>query len=87
MSDHEYEKLARALDILPGGFPKTASGVELQILKKIFSPEEALVASNMTGTSETADGIAERFNLPQEKTKERLKAMLGKGIIWGTKKD
>ncbi len=34
MSVNEYKKLAHALDMLPGGFPKTASGVELQILKK-----------------------------------------------------
>jgi len=87
MSVDAYEKLAHALDLLPGGFPRTGSGVELEILKKIFSPEEALVASNMTGTSETADAIAERSNLSKEETKVRLKAMVGRGIIWGSKRD
>ena len=87
MSVDAYEQLAHALDLLPGGFPRTGSGVELEILKKIFSPEEALVASNMTGTSETADAIAERSNLSKEETKVRLKAMVGRGIIWGSKRD
>jgi len=87
MSVDAYEKLAHALDLLPGGFPRTGSGVELEILKKIFSPEEALVASNMTGTSETADAIAERSNLSKEETKVRLKAMVVRGIIWGSKRD
>jgi len=87
MSADAYEKLAHALDLLPGGFPRTGSGVELEILKKIFSPEEALVASNMTGTSETIDAIAGRSKLPQEETDARLKAMVGRGIIWGSKRD
>jgi len=87
MSVDAYEKLAHALDLLPGGFPRTASGVELQILKKIFSPEEAVVASNMTGTSETADAIAERSTLSEQEIETRLTAMVGSGIIWGSKKD
>lgn len=86
MKTDAYEKLARVLDLLPGGFPQTKSGVELQILKKIFSPEEALVASNLTGTSETVEAIAERANLPREEVKERLRVMLSKDIIWGSKK-
>ena len=87
MSTDVYENLAHALDRLPGGFPQTRSGVELQILKKIFSPEEATVASNMTGTSETVDAISERLNLPKEETEERLKAMVSKDIIWGSKRE
>ena len=87
MSDDAYEKLALAVDLLPGGFPKTASGVELQILKKIFSPEEAAVASNMTGTSETIDAIAERSTLSQEEIEASLTEMVSKGIIWGSTKN
>ena len=87
MKTDAYKKLARALDLLPGGFPRTKSGVELQILKKIFSPEEALVASNLTGTSEPLEAIAERANLPREEVEERLKVMLSKDFIWGSKKD
>ncbi len=37
------ESLAKALDALPNGFPRTANGVELAILRRIFSPEEAFV--------------------------------------------
>ena len=86
MGVDSYEKLARALDLLPGGFPRTDSGVELKILKKIFSPEEAEMASAMTGTSESIDAIAERLNLPPEDIEAQLMAMAGKGIIWGSKR-
>ena len=33
-------KMPRVLDTLPNGFPKTESGVEIKLLKKIFSPEQ-----------------------------------------------
>ena len=36
-----YEKVRERLDKFPQGFPKTDSGVELEILKTLFSPEEA----------------------------------------------
>jgi len=82
-----FEKLARALDLLPGAFPKTESGSELQILKKIFSPEEAHVAGNMSGTSETVDIIAERAGQPEAEAETVLRSMARRGIIWAAKKD
>jgi len=39
-----FRKLARHLDRLPGGYPATKSGVELRILKRLFTPEEAELA-------------------------------------------
>jgi hypothetical protein len=36
-----YLKLAKHLDNLPAGFPATDSGVELRILKRLFTPQEA----------------------------------------------
>ena len=87
MNDDVYKKLASALDLLPGGFPETKSGVELQILRKIFPLEEAQVASNMTGTREEIDVIAARAGLSIEETQKRLEAMLNKGLVWGFKKE
>jgi ferredoxin len=87
MKANAYKRLAKALDLLPGGYPPTKSHVELQILKKIFSLEEALIASNMTGTMETANIIADRVNLPEEDVETKLGEMLERDIIWGSKKD
>ena len=39
-----YRKLAERLDAIPNGFPETESGVELKLLAKIYSPEEAALA-------------------------------------------
>ena len=42
---HEiYRKLAQRLDTIPNGFPATESGVELRLLEKMFTPEEAALA-------------------------------------------
>jgi len=38
-----YTDLAKKMDELPQGFPATESGLELKILRKIFTPEEGLV--------------------------------------------
>ena len=40
-----YIKLQQHLDSQAVGFPATKSGVELKILKHIFTPEEAEIAS------------------------------------------
>lgn len=45
MVDDVYELLASHLDALPNGFPRTESGIELKILKKIFNEEEAYLVN------------------------------------------
>ena len=47
ISDEVYRELQKALDRLPIGYPETESGVEIRILKKIFTPEQALVGSKL----------------------------------------
>ncbi len=51
-----YRDLARFLDRLPGGFPSTDSGVELRILRRLFSAEQAELACHLTLLSESATG-------------------------------
>jgi len=45
MADTIYKKLSTVLDTLPNGFPSTASGVEIKLLKKIFTPDQAELLS------------------------------------------
>jgi len=56
-----YERLADALDRLANGFPRTAGGAEIRILKKMFSPEEATVAAVLTATPRSRALVAERL--------------------------
>jgi len=48
MGEEMYERLVDALNALPNGFPRTPSGAELRLLKKVFTPEEAELAGQMS---------------------------------------
>ncbi len=87
MSDEVYERLAKALDGLPNAFPRTSSGVELKILKKLFSQEEAALASQMGRTKESAEAIASRAGLAPEKAGSMLAEMADKGLVWNYEVD
>jgi len=82
MTKDVYEGLANHLDRLPGGFPRTESGVEMRILKRLFSPEEASVACNLRGMPEPVERIARRAGLPPEELAEKLSTMSRKGLIY-----
>ena len=77
-----YRKLAAHLDNLPGGFPATETGVELRILKRLFTPEEAGLALHLSLISEEPRVIARRAKIPGEEAASRLEAMAQKGLIY-----
>jgi len=80
MSD-VYRRLAKKLDELPHGYPSTESGVEIKILKKIFSPEEAEMALKIRPVPEPAEAIAQRLGKPLPEMQEILDTMVRKGQI------
>src|SRR5512143_2472331 len=82
-----YRRLAEHLDALPNGFPLTKDGKEQRLLAKIFSPEEADLAAQLTSSLETAEEIARRTGLPLEGLNDRLKAMARRGLIEVDRKD
>lgn len=85
MSDSVYRQLARKLDSLPQGFPSTPEGIELAILERIFSPEEASFALRLKAFPESAGRIARRLRKPVEDIRNRLEEMVEKGQILGFK--
>ncbi len=82
MAENIYKKLAKHLDNLPGGFPPTKSGVELRILRRLFTPEEARLALKLTLLPEEAEVIARRAQLSPDETARRLEEMARKGLIY-----
>lgn len=87
MNREIYKKLAEKLDDLPNQYPATESGVELRLLEKIFTPEEAELAGEMVFVKETASIIASRANLPEKQARRTLKNMVRKGLIRFSKGD
>ncbi len=81
MTEEIYEKLARHLDRLPAGFPRTELGVELRILKRLFDPEEAELACRLQMMPEPAAAVAARIGIPEAELAEKLETMSRKGLI------
>jgi hypothetical protein len=82
MSKDVYEKLAAHLDKLPAGFPPSPSGVELRLLKRLFTAEEAKLAAHLTLNREEAGAIAHRAKLVLGKAEQVLREMARKGLIF-----
>ncbi len=59
-ADRIYRKLQRHLDRQAIGFPATRSGVEIEILKYIFTPRQAQIATCLSYRMETAEAIFPR---------------------------
>lgn len=76
-----YQRLAKKLDDMPNGFPATENGLELRILKKIFTPEEAEIGLKLRPMPETAEVIAERLGKPLNEMESILDIMVKKGQL------
>ena len=76
-----YKKLALHLNKTPGGYPETESGVELRILKQLFTEEEAELATSLHMIPEQVKDIAERLGRDEDKLEKLLKTMLKKGLV------
>lgn len=76
-----HVKLRERLDMFPQGFPKTASGVELEILEDLFSENDARIALGLRPYPETVAVIAERLEEDQDILGQQLYDMSKRGLI------
>ena len=81
MEKSVYKKLAERLDALPNGFPPTEDGVELRMLEKLFTPEEAELASQLRLTKEVPEQVAKRLGRETPEVRSLLKGMARRGLI------
>lgn len=82
-----YEELADALNRLPNGFPRTDSNIEIKLLKKMYSPQQAAVACRLSPEYEPVNGIAERLGIPVKDARSRLMDMVKHGLVWFDRAD
>ena len=76
-----YERLAAAQEALPHGFPRTASGVEIRLIKMAFTPEEVSLAGQLTRTPETAAAIAKRVGLEETQVTALLESLIPRRLV------
>lgn len=77
-----YKSLANHLDTLPSGYPSTESGVELRILKHLFTHEEAEIVLNLSMIPEPVSDIAKRLGKSTDELAPVLYAISKKGLIY-----
>jgi electron transport complex protein RnfB len=80
-----YRRLQQHLDAMPVGFPATTSGVEIRILRRLFTPDEAEAALALSAVPQTLESIRRRApgRTPDE-LKRLLDGMADKGVILAT---
>jgi len=66
---------------LPNGYPPSSDGLELMLLAKLFTPQEAELASQLRLTKESSRQIAERTSGDPKEVRDMLKSMAKRGLI------
>ncbi len=89
--DEVYTKLQKYLDTLPVDYPETESGVEIRILKHLFTPQEAEIALNLKLIPQEPKAMFRPFKKKGwtlEQFSEALLTMAKKGAInWIRRRD
>ncbi len=86
MGEDIYRRLQEMLDGFSVGFPATESGVEIEILKKLFSEEDAGIFLSLSPALEGPEAIAARLGLPADSLAEKLEGMASRGLLFRLKK-
>lgn len=89
IEDEIYKKLHKEIDErMPISFPAHESGLEIEILKLLFTPEEAAIAIHLSALPEPLDKIHKRvtksgISISKERLEELLNNLNEKGAIQG----
>jgi len=82
MTEELYTRLREYMDELPGGYPATDTGVEIRILKKLFSREDAELTLQLKNEAEEVPAIAGRIGMDPVTAGEKLEDMAKRGLIF-----
>jgi electron transport complex protein RnfB len=85
--DDVYEKLRKRLDDMGTGFPATQSGIEIKILKRLFTEADAELFLTLSPMLETPESIAARLNRPIEPIARHIEDMAMRGLLFRQKKN
>jgi len=86
LQDNIYRELQQSLDRSPISYPATESGVELRILRHLFSPEKAFIVSKLGFIPRALERIYEEViieenNLSLEIVEQALDELYARGLI------
>ena len=81
-----YFQLREQLDQYSVGFPSTESGVEIRILEKLFTEEEAEMFLDLSLMPEALESVAKRLGRDADEVAALLERMTGKGLLFRLRK-
>ncbi len=82
-----YDSLQKRLDDMSTGFPRTESGVEFNILKRLFSEDDARFFLDMTPLLETPESVATRTGRDPLRAADHLEDMAVRGLLFRHRKE
>ena len=82
MSDSLYRRLQQQLNQYSMGFPEAESGVEIEILRSLFSEKDAGLFTQMSPFLETPDAVAGRLDRPVDDVFGELDDMAERGLLF-----
>ena len=77
-----YRQLQQHLHTMPVGYPATKTGVEINLLKSIFTPEQARIATHLDYKHKSIDQIFETAKV-EVRSKNELKRILDETVSNG----
>ncbi|GAH41687.1 unnamed protein product, partial [marine sediment metagenome] len=80
-----YRELQKHLDKMPVGFPATESGIEIKLLKHLFTLEQAEIGLKLKFIGEQAKKVHRRLKetgVSLEDLEKKLDEMYFKGLIY-----
>jgi electron transport complex protein RnfB len=85
-----YRELQKHLDAMPIGYPATSTGVELRLLKSLFTPEQARIALGLDYKFRSVEQIHDQLQdstLSVQELESRLEEMANKGNTFAKTQD
>ncbi len=80
--DEIYERLRMRLDEMATGYPATPGGVEVRLLKRLFTRDDAALFLRLGDAPETAREVASRISDDPGSVAARLEDMALKGLLF-----
>jgi Pyruvate/2-oxoacid:ferredoxin oxidoreductase delta subunit len=87
MPENVYRLLQQRLDTYSMGFPATESGIELKILRHLFSEDDAGLFLALTPRLEAPEAASARIGRPVEQIAARLEDMARRGLLFRLEAD
>ncbi|MBF0451194.1 MAG: 4Fe-4S binding protein [Candidatus Magnetomorum sp.] len=80
-----FEKVRERLDMM-APFPETESGIEIEVLKKLFSESDAELFLEMTPMLQSPEDVSEKTGKDVNELREKLEDMAKRGLLFRHRK-